>query len=230
MHNNQTPILIFGAGFGTRMRELTKTMPKPLVKVAGAPLIDHALGLADPRQCVVNTHYLADQMQKHLNGLKAVTISHETPEILDTGGGLKAALPLLGSDPVLTLNSDAIWSGPNPLNILEAAWKPDEMDALLLLIPLTRAIGFTRPGDFALGPNGALSRDPGGMVYSGAQMLKTEGLADVCEKAFSLNVLWTQMQQNQRLFGIEYPGHWADVGTPEGIPLAEQMLKDHPYV
>jgi MurNAc alpha-1-phosphate uridylyltransferase len=230
MSDQKLPVMIFGAGFGTRMRELTKSTPKPLIPVASKPLIDHALDLADARSCVVNTHYLADQMQSHLQGRKNTVISHETPDILETGGGLKAALHLLGAAPVLTLNSDAIWSGPNPLDLLENAWQPDHMDALLLLIPLGRTIGFTRPGDFAISPSGQLSRHPEGMVYSGAQILKTDGLRTIPDLSFSLNVLWTKIQNQGRLFGLEYPGHWADVGTPEGIPLAEKLVKGPPCV
>jgi MurNAc alpha-1-phosphate uridylyltransferase len=217
--------MIFGAGFGTRMRELTEHVPKPLIPVAGVPMIDHALGLAKARNSVINTHYHADQMHDHLAGRHNVTISHEKSEILETGGGLKHALPLLGAGPVLTLNSDAVWSGPNPLDLLEAAWKPDQMDVLLLLIYPDRAIGFTRPGDFALAADGQIFRSPEGLIYSGAQMLKTDGLGGIKERHFSLNQLWTNLQSRGRLFGLEYPGHWADVGTPEGIPLAEKLLQ-----
>ena len=224
MGRSDTSVMIFGAGFGTRMRALTKDRPKPLIPVAGTALIDHALALTEGRPCVVNTHYFADQMQDHLSSRPKVQVSHETPDVLETGGGLKHALPLLGDQPVLTLNSDAIWSGPNPLDLLENAWEPDQMDALLMLIPLPRAVGFTRPGDFALGADGTLSRDQSGMVYSGAQMIKTAGLAEIDDAAFSLNVLWNKMQETGRLFGLEYPGSWADVGTPEGIPLAEGLL------
>lgn len=230
MCKSQTPVMIFGAGFGTRMREMTKATPKPLVKVAGKPLIDHALDLTGDRPCVVNTHYHADQMRSHLAKRNSVTISHETPDILETGGGLKHALPLLGAKPVLTLNSDAIWSGPNPLDMLDSAWKPDEMDALLLLIPRPRAVGFTRPGDFALDARGRLTRDPEGMVYSGAQIIKTDGLNSIDEPAFSLWALWTKILERGRFFGLEYPGFWADVGTPEGIPLAEELIAKSMHV
>ena len=128
--------MLFAAGFGTRMGELTRSRPKPLIPVAGRALLDHALDLAAgaglSRQ-VVNAHYLAEQVVAHLDG-RGIPVAVETPEILDTGGGLRAALPLLGPGPVFTLNTDAVWTGPNPLVTLAGAWDPARMDALLLLM------------------------------------------------------------------------------------------------
>ncbi len=120
------PVMLFAAGFGTRMGDLTKSRPKPLVEVAGRALLDHALSLvsgAGGARTVVNTHYLGDQIADHLAG-KDIALSHEAPDILDTGGGLRNALPLLGQDTVMTLNTDAVWAGPNPLSLLNAAWDP----------------------------------------------------------------------------------------------------------
>lgn len=225
MPERATPVMIFGAGFGTRMRELTQSTPKPLIKISEKPLIDHAIGLTKNRDVVVNTHYLADQMEAHLSAHPDVQTSSEQPEILDTGGGLRHALPLLKSDTVFTLNSDAIWSGPNPLDLLETAWDPDRMDALLLLVPLTQTVGFSRPGDFKIDSSDRLHRDPDGLVYTGAQILKTELLQTINETHFSLNLLWNLMAEKQKLCGLKYPGRWADVGTPEGIPLAEKLLE-----
>ena len=131
-------LMLFAAGFGTRMGALTADRPKPLVEVAGKPLIDHALDLAEgvgPLRRVANAHYRADQLAAHLDG-RDVALSREEPEILDTGGGLRAALPLLGPDPVFALNTDAVWSGPNPLRLLAEAWDPERMDALLLCVPV----------------------------------------------------------------------------------------------
>jgi MurNAc alpha-1-phosphate uridylyltransferase len=224
MPHENIPVMIFGAGFGTRMRELTADKPKPLINVAGRALIDYALDIAGGRQVVVNTHYHANQMQSHLAHHTNVEISHEHPDILETGGGLRLAMPLLKTNPVITLNSDAVWSGTNPLDLLEAAWEPKKMDALLLLIPLERTVGFTRGGDFAVTASGRLSRDKAGMIYTGAQIVKTDQLTSIPEASFSLNKLWDQMHIDDRLFGLEYPGHWADVGSPEGIPLAEKLL------
>ncbi|MEN9061279.1 nucleotidyltransferase family protein [Ponticoccus litoralis] len=218
-------VMLFAAGFGTRMGALTAERPKPLIAVAGRPLLDHALALtAGVPTRVVNAHYRAEQVIAHLKDTN-IAVSVETPEILDTGGGLRHALPLLGTQPVYTLNTDAVWSGPNPLDRLAAAWQPDRMDALLLCIPLARAVGRSGGGDFALGPGGALMRG-GDFVYTGAQIVKTDALAGIGEKAFSLNVLWNQMAQEGRLFGTAYPGRWCDVGHPEGITLAEEMLAD----
>ena len=220
-------LMLFAAGFGTRMGALTKDRPKPLIPVAGRPLIDHTLDLVEeagvPR-VVANLHYRPDQLAAHLTP-KGVLLSHETPTILETGGGLRAALPLLGSEPVFTLNTDAIWAGPNPLELLKNAWNPDEMDALLMCIPTAQAIGHSGPGDFTADATGRIARGPG-LVYSGAQILKTGELADFREEAFSLNLLWDRMQQKGRLFAISYPGRWCDVGRPEGIALAEGLIAD----
>ncbi|MCO6384170.1 nucleotidyltransferase family protein [Oceanicola sp. 502str15] len=214
--------MIFAAGFGTRMRPLTDTRPKPLIKVAGKPLLDRALDLTEgTERVVVNTHYLGDQIARHLAGRTVQTI-HE-PEILDTGGGLRNALPLLGTGPVITLNSDAVWTGPNPLQTLRNAWKPDRMDALLLLIPVANARGYEGTGDFSQDADGRLTRGPG-LIYSGAQIIKPDGLAQIPEAAFSLNVLWNVMQPEGRLFGVVHPGGWCDVGHPGGIAEAEAML------
>lgn len=215
-------VMLFAAGFGTRMGVLTRDRPKPLLPVAGKPLLDHALSLTEgiPTR-VVNAHYHADQVLAHLAGA-GIAVSVETPDILDTGGGLRHALPLLGEGPVFTLNTDAIWHGPNALGLLRAAWRPAEMDALLLCVPLARAIGRQTPGDFALQGN-RLTRK-GDLVYTGAQIIKTDLLADMPEGAFSLNLLWNLMAEAGRLCGTVYPGEWCDVGHPEGIALAEEML------
>jgi MurNAc alpha-1-phosphate uridylyltransferase len=216
--------MLFAAGFGTRMGALTADRPKPLITVAGKPLLDHALDLTTgiPTR-VVNAHYLADQIVDHLAG-RDIAVSVERPDILDTGGGLRHALPLLGQGPVFTLNTDAVWRGPNPLDMLHAAWDPDRMDALLLCVPLARAVGRKGGGDFTLGPDGALSWT-GDMVYTGAQILRTDSLHDVTEDVFSLHRLWNAALEQGRFCGVTYPGHWADVGHPEGIAMAEEMLR-----
>ena len=216
-------VMLFAAGFGTRMGALTKDRPKPLIPVGGRPLLDHALALTEGIGTrVVNAHYHADQILRHLDGT-GVAVSVETPEILDTGGGLRHALPLLGPGPVFTLNTDAVWSGSNPLDLLRAAWEPDLMDALLLCVPLSQAIGRQGGGDFTIGTDGRLGRK-GQHVYTGAQIVRTDRLRDVPETAFSLNLLWNAMAAEGRLFGLNYPGRWCDVGHPEGIALAEDRL------
>lgn len=216
-------VMLFAAGFGTRMAPLSDTMPKPLIAVAGCALIDHALALCDGcARRVVNLHYRGDMLAAHLSG-RDVALSWEHDAILDTGGGLRHALPLLGQRPVLTLNTDAVWTGPNPLDTLRTAWNPDRMDALLLTIPTGRASGREGAGDFAVATDGQLTRG-GDQVYTGAQIIKTHRLIEIAEPAFSLNRMWNLFAAENRLFGIEHPGGWCDVGHPGGISVAEDML------
>ena len=221
------PLIVFAAGFGTRMGALTQDRPKPLIPVAGKALIDHALevGLsAGVTRTVVNTHYKADQMAAHLAG-RGIAISHE-PVILETGGGLKAALPLLGEGPVAILNSDGIWTGANPLTQLAQAWNPSRMEALLLLLPLGRTLAHGPKGDFRLAPDGRLSRGEGGEdhVYIGAQIIQTPRVAATPDEVFSLNKPWTEMIAAGTAYGVIHDGGWCDVGNPEGIAEAERLL------
>lgn len=225
MRDESLAVMLFAAGFGTRMRHLTKDRPKPLIKVAGNPLIDHALDLAQathPPRIVANLHYLPDQLEAHL-APRGVTTVIETPNILDTGGGLRNALDLLGTNPVITMNTDAIWVGPNPLAILLKAWDPDRMDALLIGIEPARASGHPK-GDFDISGDGLLTRGSA-LIYGGIQIIKTDLLADIPDEAFSLNVVWDLMLGRKRLYGATYPGDWCDVGHPEGIAMAEALLE-----
>lgn len=224
------PLMLFAAGFGTRMKALTSDRPKPLIPVAGRALIDHALDVArtaDVGRIVVNTHYRADQMAAHLAG-RGVTISHEAGRILETGGGLKAALPLLGPGPVAILNSDGIWTGPNPLKALAADWDGARMEALLLLLPLHRTRAHGPKGDFCIDTEGRLSRGTGGEdhVYIGAQIIAPDRVGAFPDDVFSLNRVWDQMIAAGTLFGVRHPGDWCDVGHPEGIAEAERLLHD----
>ena len=222
------PLMLFAAGFGTRMADLTADQPKPLIPVAGRALIDHALALADGADAgpvVINLHYRGDQIRDHLRARAEVRFSHETPDILETGGGLRQALPLLGAGPVLVLNSDAVWTGANPLVALAKAWDARRMDALLMLTARARAIGHRGDGDFTMDAQGRLARGHD-LVYTGAQILRTEVLADIPERSFSLNRVWDLMEARGRLFGMEHHGNWCDVGYPGAIPLAEAMLAD----
>jgi len=209
------------------MGDLTATCPKPLIKVAGIALIDHALTIvedADLKTVVANTHYMPEMLAAHLEN-RNVSVSHE-PDILETGGGLRHALPLLGADPIFTFNTDAIWTGQNPLTTLANAWVPEKMDALLLLVSPEHARGYTRAGDFEQAGNGSLKRGPG-MVYTGAQIIKTDGLKNISEAKFSMHELWGQMYDKGRIFGVIHKGGWCDVGTPAGIKIAEEMLDEH---
>ncbi|WP_299413887.1 nucleotidyltransferase family protein [uncultured Sulfitobacter sp.] len=218
-------VLLFAAGFGTRMKHLTTDRPKPLVQVAGRALIDHTLDLArevEPPQIVANLHYRAEMLQGHLHPLGVKTVV-ETPDILETGGGLRNALPLLGDGAVITMNTDAIWRGSNPLRALIAAWNPNHMDALLMGIPPAQALEHNGAGDFTIDETGRLSRGAG-LVYGGVQIIKTDLLSDIPEPAFSLNLVWDQMLKRGTLFGLSYDGRWCDVGHPDGVETAEKLL------
>lgn len=219
-------LMLFAAGFGTRMGSLTTHQPKPMIRVAGRPLIDHAVAQTQDvalSQTVVNTHYLPEQVEEHMHGRAA--ISREEPDLLDTGGGLRQALPLLGHGPVFTMNTDAVWTGPTALKQLEQAWNPDAMDALLLLVPKPRAIGHKGSGDFVIAADGRLSRGQG-HIYTGAQIIRTDLLHGIQQKVFSLNLLWDAMLTRGRVFGVVHQGGWCDVGSPAGIELAESMLHE----
>jgi MurNAc alpha-1-phosphate uridylyltransferase len=230
----QFPLMIFAAGFGTRMGALTADRPKPLVPVAGRALIDHALDVAAGApvgRVVVNLHYRGEQLARHLAG-RPVGLSWEQPAILETGGGLTAALPQLGPGPVMALNSDAIWTGPNPLTTLAAAWS-DDMGALLLVSDVAQLHGRPPgPADFILAPDGRLTRAGGareGVVYLGAQILQPGPVAAWPEQAFSLNRIWDQLIAEGRLYGVTHPGGWCDVGSPAGIAAAEALLAEVPH-
>lgn len=218
-----TSILLFAAGFGTRMAPLTKTRPKPLVEVDGKPLLDHAIERCDGLRIVVNAHYLSDQIIGHLEDTDCV-VSDETDKILDTGGGLKRALPLLESNPTFTMNTDAVWCGPNPIDTLRDTWISDSMDALLLMIPRDAAVGHTGKGDFDIGPDGRLTRGAD-FVYAGVQIIKTDGLLAITKDEFSMWELWSGMLERRSMHGVAYTGQWCDVGRPENIPMAQSMLR-----
>ena len=223
-------VMIFAAGLGTRMGQLTRDRPKPLIEIGGRTLLDHALALvraAGIPRIVVNTHAHAGQMQAHLARVAPdVLISHE-PDLLETGGGLKRALPLLGPGPVFTLNADMVWRGPNPLAELAAAWTPGA-GALLCLVPRAAAVGHGGPGDFSRGADGRLARRGAAavadFVYAGAQIIDPAPVAAVADAVFSLNPVWDGLIAEGRLCGVVHPGRWVDVGRPEGIALAEAAL------
>ena len=221
-------IIVFGAGLGTRMGTLTRERPKPLIEVAGKPLISHALALArgaEIGRVVVNVHAHAAMMRDWL-ALEApdVITSHEA-DILETGGGLKRALPLLGDGPALTLNSDMVWGGPNPLKRLVSTWDSTRMDGLLCLVPRADALGHKGHGDFDLSFDGRISRRGAAFVYAGAGIIKPRAL-DRFEGKFSLNPVWDAMLAKGRLHGVVHEGPWVDVGRPEGIAIAEAALAE----
>jgi MurNAc alpha-1-phosphate uridylyltransferase len=219
-------IMLFAAGFGTRMGALTANTPKPLVQVAGRALIDHALTEVEAvtlETKVVNCHYFPEQIKAHFRDQDDITIIEEVGEILETGGGLKNALPLLGDGPVFTMNTDAVWSGENPLNALLKAWNPAKMDALLLCVPKANAIGHEGRGNLHLAQDGQLSYGAGS-IYTGLQIVKTAALNEIKQSSFSVKLLWEKYFAENRMYGLEFDGKWCDVGTPEGVKLAEAML------
>lgn len=223
--------MILAAGLGTRMGALTRDRPKPLIPVAGRPLIDHALAAvrdAGVERIVVNVHAHADVLRQHLARVAPeASIAHE-PLPLETAGGLRAALPLLGAGPVFTLNADVVWRGANPLTALAAAWRPS-MGALLALVPRADALGHHGPGDFRLERDGRLRRRDGPtapFVYAGAEIIDPAALEGFAEGPLSLNDVWDRLRADGRLYGVIYRGGWVDVGRPEGIGLAEAELAE----
>jgi len=231
--------MVLAAGLGKRMRPLTATRPKPLVEVAGRPLIDHVLArleAAGVRKVVVNVHYLADALEAHLakrGGALEVAISDEREQLLETGGGLVRALPLIDADPFLSVNADNLWvDGPiDSMRLLASHWDDARMDALLLLVPQARAYCHNGPGDFHMDAAGRLRRRvPNGVapfVFTGIQIISKRLIAGpVPEGPFSTNLLWDRAVAAGRLYGTVHQGLWFDVGRPESIRRTEDMLAD----
>ncbi len=229
--------MVMAAGLGKRMRPLTASRPKPLIEVAGRALVDHALDrlrAAGVAKAVVNVHYLAGSLEAHLKTQVKdidIVISDERRKLLETGGGLKHALPSIDADPFLVVNSDNLWvDGPvDTLRLLAAGWDEARMDALLLLVPLARAHCHKGRGDFHMSRAGALRRrKPNGVapfVYTGIQMVsKRLFAAELPEGAFSTNLLWDRAIAAGRCFGIVHQGLWFDIGRPDSIARAEAIL------
>ncbi len=230
--------MVMAAGLGTRMRPLSATRPKPLVPIGKTTFIDHVLDhlrTAGVEKIVVNAHYMADMLEAHLASHARdldVMVSDERAELLDTGGGLVRALPLIDVDPFLCVNTDNIWvDGPfNSLKLLAHGWDADRMDLLMLLVPLARAHQHAGRGDFHLDPNGRLSRRRRGRVapyvWTGIQMIAKRLIADPPGEVFSTNVFWDRAITSGRAFGMVHQGLWFDVGTPPAIAATEAMLAD----
>ena len=227
--------MVMAAGLGKRMRPLTAAQPKPLVRVGGKALIDYSLdqlAAAGVARAVVNVHYLADALEAHLAARKggpAVTISDEREFLLETGGGMVKARPLL-PDPFFCLNSDNIWlDGPrDALRELSNAWDADRMDALLLVAPHARAYNYVGKGDFHLDPLGRISRRRAGrialFIYTGIQIVSHRLLRDAPEGRFGTMVLWERAMAEGRLYGMSHTGLWFEVGEPSAIGPTEVML------
>jgi MurNAc alpha-1-phosphate uridylyltransferase len=230
--------MVLAAGLATRMRPLSLERPKALIEVAGKPLLDHALDrLAEVgvERAVVNTHHLAAQIERHLAGRikPAITLSHE-PEILDTGGGIARALPLLGARPFYVINAKIFWRGgkAEALARLAEAWDEARMDALLLLQPTVGAVGYDGPGDFAMDQLGRLAfRDPreiAPFVYASIHLTHPRLFAGAPAGAFSLLQLWRRAAEAGRLHGLRHDGEWYHVATPAGLAAARERLEPVP--
>lgn len=228
--------MVLAAGLGKRMRPLTATRPKPLVRVNGRALIDHSLDKlveAGVSRAVVNVHYLPGQIEAHLEkrSAPAIAVSDEREALLETGGGMVKALPLIDADPFFCLNSDNVWlDGPqNVFAALSAAWDPEQMDALLLLVSHARAFNYAGRGDFHLDPLGRITRRKAGRVapfiYTGIQIVSHRLLRDAPQGAFSTGLLWNRAIEEGRLFGISHGGLWFEVGAPEMIAPTEAALQ-----
>lgn len=228
--------MVLAAGLGKRMRPLTATRPKPLVEVAGRTLLDRtldhlrAVGIG---KAVVNVHYFADQIEAHLHGHEQdleIAISDERGLLLETGGGVTKALPLIDADPFYIVNSDNLWvdGAVSSLKLLAARWDDQAMDALLLLVPLARASCHTGRGDFLMDPVGRLTwRREGRMapfVYTGLQLVSKRLFASAPGGAFGFRLLWDKALAEKRLFGLTHPGLWSDVGTPPAVAATELLL------
>ena len=230
--------MVMAAGLGKRMRPLTATRPKPLIEVNGKPLIDHVfdkLRAAGIAKAVVNVHYLADVLEAHLaanaDGLD-IKVSDERRLLLETGGGLVQAAPLIECDPFFAINSDNFWvDGPtDTLRLLASQWDEGAMDALLLLVPHARAYNHRGLGDFHMDRFGRLSRrgrsKVAPYVFTGIQLVSKRLLRDAPEGAFSTNILWNRAIAEGRCFGAVHQGLWFDVGTPASVKATEATLVD----
>jgi MurNAc alpha-1-phosphate uridylyltransferase len=227
--------MVLAAGLGLRMRPLTEHLPKPLIRVGGKALIDYGLDqLADVgvEDAVVNVHYLADKMERHVAGRKRprIMISDERDELLDTGGGVVKAMHHLGNGPFFHINSDSIWIDGVRGNLqrLSDAFDPEKMDAVLLLAPAATSIGYSGRGDFAMTADGCLrrraEREVVPFVYAGAALLSPALFIDPPRGAFSLNLLFDRAMATGRLHGLRLDGLWMHVGTPDAIAAAEAAI------
>lgn len=228
--------MVLAAGLGKRMRPLTENRPKPLVELAGRTLLDRALdhlAAAGIGRVVVNSHYLGEMVAAHLADRDGLTLSPEA-DLLETGGGVKAALPHLGDGPFLVVNSDSVWSdGATPaIERLAARWDDTEMDALLLLHPTVSCDGIHDRGDYNLEPDGRVLRriEPkiAPFVFTGIQLLHPRLFDGAPDGPFSLNLLYDRAQEAERLFGLRHDGEWFHVGTPEELAATEALFTGGP--
>lgn len=226
--------MILAAGYGKRMRPITDKVPKPLVKLNGITLIDRVvthLRRAGIKQIVINAHHLAEKLEAHFSGYPDIELVYEV-ELLETGGGIRNALPLLGDGPFFVVNSDAVWfDGPYPaLHRMAEMWRDEKMDVLLLMQRTTNILAETGLGDFFLTPDGKARRRQGSAVspflYAGVQILSPVTFEHAPPGAFSINVLYDKAEEAGRLYGIVHDGAWYHVGTPDQLRLAENEIAD----
>lgn len=230
--------MILAAGMGKRMRPITATTPKPLIEVNGQSLIDHGMDKlveAGIKRCVVNVHYLADLVEAHVSRRKdlEIAVSDERDELLETGGGIKKALPLLGDEPFVQLNADtSYWiEGVKPnLEHMIDAWDDSRMDILLLIAETVKSVGYGGRGDFDMDRDGRLTRRIEKSVtpfaYAGAAIIHPRLFEGAPDGAFSMNVLFDKAIEEGRLYGIQMEGIWLHIGTPEAITAAEYAVRD----
>lgn len=232
-----TTAFVLAAGLGTRMRPLTNDIPKPLVVLAGRPLIDHVLdrlAAAGIKEAVVNVHHHADLLEAHLKKRDSphIVFSDERGLLLDTGGGVVHAKSMLGSSPFIIHNSDSVWiegMGHN-LDRLIGTWNSARMDSLMLLAPAATSLGYDGKGDFFMDTEGQLVRQEGArlapFVFAGVSIAHPRLLDDAPDGKFSLNVLWNRAIEQQRLFGVRMEGTWMHVGDPEALAEAEEAFRE----
>lgn len=228
--------MVLGAGLGLRMRPLTDKLPKPLVQVGGRTLLDSALDRlveTGVEKVVINLYHLGHLIEEHLRSRSRPEIAYSREEaLLDTGGGVLKALPLLGKAPFFVVNGDVLWlNGPRPaLTRLATTWDDKRMDALLMLHETVDAFGYDGPGDFTADAAGVLARRPeceiAPYVFTGVQIIHPRLLAEAPAGAFSLNVLYDRAIGAGRLYGMVHDGAWFHVGTPDGLAVAESYLHD----
>jgi MurNAc alpha-1-phosphate uridylyltransferase len=227
--------MVMAAGLGTRMRPLTDTLPKALIEVAGKPLIDFVIDplvAAGVEKIVVNVHAFADQLEAYLRQRKDADylISDERGGLLETGGGVKHAQALLGDAPIFVCNSDYVWRKPGApaLQSLVEAWDPVRMDALVVVIPKARTLGFDTPGDFFQAPDGTLTHRgdwPEAPLHAfGIEILDPRPVYADPRKAFSLRDIWFASADQGRLYGLQLDGLWMQVGDPAARDAAEARL------
>jgi MurNAc alpha-1-phosphate uridylyltransferase len=229
--------MVLAAGFGKRLRPYTDKVPKPLTKVLGVPIIDVVLDrleAAGVERAVINLHHLGDQIRAHLKDRKKPEIVFsEEEEILETGGGIVKALPLLGDEPFFTVNAKVIWLNGKTdcLERMAQAFDPEKMDALLLLHSTAQAVGYDGMGDFLMDPFGRLKRRPERQVapflYAGIQLCHPRLFRDTPKGAFSTNIVWDRAIEEERLYGIRHDGEWYHVSTPKQLEDVERNLTFH---